>query len=83
MLTTRSFETRLRKLERKHRSPIDDVSALSDEELDAALRAVYRQLIAEHGGVEAAEAALRADLNHVRFESSSSRGLGLGGPAPI
>ena len=22
-------------------------------------------------------------LNHVRFESSSSRGLGLGGPAPI
>jgi len=62
MLTTRSFETRLRKLERKHRSPIDDVSALSDEELDAALRAVYRQLIAEHGGVEAAEAALRADL---------------------
>ena len=23
------------------------------------------------------------DLNHVRFESSSSRGLGLGGPAPI
>ena len=61
MLTTRSFETRLRKLERKHRSPIDDVSALSDEELDAALRAVYRQLIAEHGGVEAVEAVLRAD----------------------
>ena len=61
MLTTRSFETRLRKLEAKQR-PLDDVSALSDEELDAELRAVYRQLIAEHGGVEAAEAALRADL---------------------
>ena len=25
----------------------------------------------------------RPELNHVRFESSSSRGLGLGGPAPI
>ena len=28
-------------------------------------------------------AVTEADLNHVRFESSSSRGLGLGGPAPI
>jgi hypothetical protein len=67
MLTIRGIETRLRKLEQKRR-PLCDVSALSNEELDARLRATSRQFIAEAGSVEKAEALLREHLGDVEAD---------------
>ena len=57
-----------------------DGTALIDlafEEADGLARLLNWQELEIH------RAAHRLVLNHVRFESSSSRGLGLGGPAPI
>ena len=58
---TRAIDNRLAKLEAKRRMHDDDLTRLSNEELNARIESLTLQIIAEHGGIESAIQAMRPD----------------------
>ena len=56
---------------------------MDELETEAVIKRDRERLTQAREEAEQRIQAAQQELNHVRFESSSSRGLGLGGPAPI
>ena len=52
---TRALDNRLAKLEAKRRMHDDDLTRLSDEELNARIERLTLQIVAEYGGIESAD----------------------------
>ena len=58
---TRALEGRLARLETKRRMHDDDLTRLSNEELNARIETLTLQIVAEHGGIESAIQAMGPD----------------------
>jgi hypothetical protein len=58
---TRGFESRLAKLETKRRIHDDDLTRLTDVELQQRLDRIAEEIATHFGGIDNAIAALRAD----------------------
>ena len=72
----RSLGSRLSKLEGKRRMDDDDLTRLTEEELNRRIEEVTQQIIESYGGIDNTIAALRADPNPQLRALAESLGAG-------